>query len=404
MHRTIRILCLALAGLVVLGVPAMPAWGRYTPDEARAKLAANNRAIALAKARIASAKRQEAGLAAAVARLDDRLNAINGKLANLQGRITDVSARLTSSRARLAGLAEELRQKRRELQAAQTKLVAEQQAFSERVVATYKAGDATYIDLIVGSTGFEDLISRLKLVRSLIASDNQVTGDLQAVRDTVAVEKAAVAADTEAARQAMLELQSQRDELAGLRAAQARQRAGALAARADKTRTLAKVETNRKAWEQQEAQMAADSAQLVGIIRGNQGTGGGHISGRMYWPAAGPVTSPFGWRMHPIFHVMRFHTGIDIGAPYGAPIHAADPGTVIYATWMGGYGNVIIIDHGGGISTLYAHQSSLAVGYGARVGRGQVIGYVGSTGFSTGPHLHFEVRVNGNPVDPMKYL
>ena len=98
------------------------------------------------------------------------------------------------------------------------------------------------------------------------------------------------------------------------------------------------------------------------------------------------------------------HTGIDLAAGYGTPIRAADSGTVIYATWMGGYGNVIIVDHGRGISTLYAHQSSLAAGNGQRVGRGQVIGYVGSTGFSTGAHLHFEVRVNGNPVDPMGYL
>ncbi|MCX6372704.1 MAG: M23 family metallopeptidase [Actinobacteria bacterium] len=124
----------------------------------------------------------------------------------------------------------------------------------------------------------------------------------------------------------------------------------------------------------------------------------------MMWPVNASVGSPFGWRIHPILGYRKFHTGIDLGVAYGTPIHAADSGTVIYATWMGGYGNVIIIDHGRGISTLYAHQSSLAVGTGTRVVRGQVIGYVGSTGFSTGPHLHFEVRVNGNPVDPMGYL
>jgi murein DD-endopeptidase MepM/ murein hydrolase activator NlpD len=122
------------------------------------------------------------------------------------------------------------------------------------------------------------------------------------------------------------------------------------------------------------------------------------------WPVSGPVVSPFGWRIHPILHYRKMHTGIDIAVGYGVPIHAADSGTVIYATWMGGYGNVIILDHGRGISTLYAHQSSLAVGAGAHVGRGQVIGYVGSTGFSTGPHLHFEVRLIGTTVDPMGYL
>jgi murein DD-endopeptidase MepM/ murein hydrolase activator NlpD len=123
----------------------------------------------------------------------------------------------------------------------------------------------------------------------------------------------------------------------------------------------------------------------------------------MQWPVAGPVTSPFGWRIHPIFHVRKFHTGVDIGAGYGSPIHAADGGRVIYATWMSGYGNTTIIDHGSGISTLYAHQSTILISSGS-VTKGQVIGYVGATGYATGPHLHFEVRINGNPVDPLGYL
>ena len=116
------------------------------------------------------------------------------------------------------------------------------------------------------------------------------------------------------------------------------------------------------------------------------------------WPASGPVTSPFGWRWG------RMHEGIDIGAPYGAPIVAAAAGTVIYCGWMSGYGNLVAIDHGGGISTAYGHQSSIAVACGQHVDQGQTIGYVGSTGHSTGPHLHFEVRVNGSPVDPLGYL
>jgi murein DD-endopeptidase MepM/ murein hydrolase activator NlpD len=124
----------------------------------------------------------------------------------------------------------------------------------------------------------------------------------------------------------------------------------------------------------------------------------------MTWPVSGPIVSPYGYRIHPILGYRKLHTGIDFAVGYGTPIRAADSGMVIYATWMSGYGNVIIIDHGRGISTLYAHQSSLAAGSGALVSRGQVVGYVGSTGFSTGPHLHFEVRVNGDPVDPMGYL
>ena len=163
------------------------------------------------------------------------------------------------------------------------------------------------------------------------------------------------------------------------------------------------MNTNINAWEAQEAQLASESQGLAGVIRSHAGNGDGRATGTMQWPVRGPITSPFGWRIHPIFHVRKFHTGIDIGVGYGTPIHAADGGRVIYASWMSGYGNTTIIDHGHGISTLYAHQSSILVSSGP-VSKGQVIGYVGATGYATGPHLHFEVRLNGNPVNPVPYL
>jgi murein DD-endopeptidase MepM/ murein hydrolase activator NlpD len=116
------------------------------------------------------------------------------------------------------------------------------------------------------------------------------------------------------------------------------------------------------------------------------------------WPVSAPVTSPFGWRWG------RMHEGVDLGAPYGAPIAAAAAGTVIYAGWLGGYGNLTVIDHGGGLATAYGHQSRIVVSVGQNVAQGETIGYVGSTGHSTGPHLHFEVRVDGAAVDPLGYL
>jgi murein DD-endopeptidase MepM/ murein hydrolase activator NlpD len=172
--------------------------------------------------------------------------------------------------------------------------------------------------------------------------------------------------------------------------------------RKQKNSKLSSVEGNLALLEQQENQILAESNALTGVITGSSGSGVG--TGDMMWPVNGPVVSPYGYRIHPILGYRKLHTGMDFAVGYGTPIHASDSGTVIYATWMGGYGNVIIVDHGRGISSLYAHQSSLAVGTGTRVTRGQVIGYVGSTGFSTGPHLHFEIRVNGTPVDPMGYL
>ncbi|MBV9737730.1 MAG: M23 family metallopeptidase, partial [Candidatus Eremiobacteraeota bacterium] len=127
-------------------------------------------------------------------------------------------------------------------------------------------------------------------------------------------------------------------------------------------------------------------------------------SGYLQWPVRGPITSPFGWRIHPISGVRSFHEGLDIGVASGTPIGAAEAGRVIYAGWYGGYGNYISIDHGGGVSTGYAHCSAIYVSVGQDVRQGQTIGAVGSTGYSTGPHLHFEVRINGKPVDPLTRL
>jgi murein DD-endopeptidase MepM/ murein hydrolase activator NlpD len=127
--------------------------------------------------------------------------------------------------------------------------------------------------------------------------------------------------------------------------------------------------------------------------------------GRLIVPVPGaPITSPYGWRIHPIYGTSRLHTGIDYGADEGTPIRAAADGVVVSAGWYGGYGNATIIDHGGGIATLYGHQSSMSVVAGQKVTQGQTIGRVGCTGDCTGPHVHFEVRVNGDPVDPTPYL
>jgi murein DD-endopeptidase MepM/ murein hydrolase activator NlpD len=175
-----------------------------------------------------------------------------------------------------------------------------------------------------------------------------------------------------------------------------------VAAQAQRQQDLAELTaTEREQLAEMEA-LQEVSATLTAKIQAAQaaaGTGGGSPSAAGFvWPVLGPVTSPFGWRWG------RMHEGIDIGVPSGTPIRAAAAGTVIYAGWLGGYGNLTVIDHGGGIATAYGHQSSLAAGNGASVAQGQVIGYVGSTGHSTGAHLHFEVRANGVPQDPLGYL
>jgi murein DD-endopeptidase MepM/ murein hydrolase activator NlpD len=188
-------------------------------------------------------------------------------------------------------------------------------------------------------------------------------------------------------------------------AARAQQTQLLSAARAEEAReqaALAAAESKRVQFERAAAANDAASGSIQGILRSRPGTG--HPNATLLFPADGPISSPFGRRVHPIFHDVRMHTGIDIGAGYGAPVHAAAAGTVVVAGPVSGYGNAIVVDHGNGLATLYGHLSRIGVRVGTRVDRGQTIGAVGNTGNSTGPHLHFEVRLHGTPVDPMGYL
>lgn len=169
-----------------------------------------------------------------------------------------------------------------------------------------------------------------------------------------------------------------------------------------------KLRTQRTFYEQAERQLAQESLQLehqiVDMVN-NKGSKNARIgSGNMSLPLHASVTSPFGWRRHPIFGVRKFHTGIDLAGPNHSAIKAADSGNVLYAGWYGGYGKVVIVSHGKGMATLYAHMSKINVGAGQNVQKGDVVGYEGTTGFSTGPHLHFEVRVDGKPNNPLNYV
>ena len=389
-----------LLGLALVAAHAPAASAASAQDE----LNLTRQKLVHARALIAAAKAKESKLNGQVDAYDGRLNAIGGELAALQAKLAAVEAKLAKTRAELTRLRSRLRAKVRELRRAEAELRWQREVFVRRVVESYKTGDVDYIDVLLGSADWEDLVTRFRLVRQLVGNDNLLVTQLDAARREVARQKASLAELTAAKAAAEAELSDRQAELATLKAQVVAKQQAVLAARHAKELTLAQVVQTRKGYEQQEQELLAESRRLQTIITGSSGSGTVHGTGRLVWPVSGPVVSGFGWRIHPIFHTRKFHTGIDIGAGYGTPIHAADSGTVIYAAGMSGYGNVIVIDHGGGLSTLYAHQSGFAVGMGAGVSRGQVIGYVGMTGYTTGPHLHFEVRVGGSPVDPMGYL
>ena len=166
---------------------------------------------------------------------------------------------------------------------------------------------------------------------------------------------------------------------------------------------LAEIRADIREVEGELTALEREQDKIEAAIRAAQQAGGEKL-GSLRWPVSGSVSSPFGYRTHPISGVRKLHTGVDISVGSGVKIVAAGKGVVILASWYGGYGHTVVIDHGGGLSTLYAHQSSLAVSVGQSVAAGDVIGYVGSTGYSTGPHLHFETRDFGVPVDPMPFL
>ncbi len=389
-----------LLGLALVAAHAPAASAANAQDE----LNLTRQKLVHARALIAAAKAKEGKLNGQVDAYDGRLNAIGGELAALQAKLAAVEAKLAKTRAELTRLRSRLRAKVRELRQAEAELRWQREVFVRRVVESYKTGDVDYIDVLLGSADWEDLVTRFRLVRQLVGNDNLLVTQLDAARREVARQKASLAELTAAKAAAEAELSDRQAELASLKAQVVAKQQAVLAARHAKELTLAQVVQTRKGYEQQEQELLAESRRLQTIITGSSGSGTVHGTGRLVWPVSGPVVSGFGWRIHPIFHTRKFHTGIDIGVGYGTAIHAADSGTVIYAAGMSGYGNVIVIDHGGGLSTLYAHQSGFAVGMGAGVSRGQVIGYVGMTGYTTGPHLHFEVRVGGSPVDPMGYL
>ncbi|MBA2327710.1 MAG: peptidoglycan DD-metalloendopeptidase family protein [Actinobacteria bacterium] len=232
-----------------------------------------------------------------------------------------------------------------------------------------------------------------------VARDAQAQIDhYDALQDDVDAAQELLEEQQAAAEKARAVAEAQRVEVERLRAEHEPARAAAEAEEASEAQLLATISSQKDSWEAQLAALQAEQAAL------SQGVSRGSGNGRLKWACDGSVASGFGYRVHPISGTRRLHTGVDISCSYGQPISTGGDGTVLEAGPRGGYGNAVLVDHGDGLATLYAHQSRVAVSPGQQVTTGEVIGYVGSTGYSTGPHLHWEVWVNGTPVDPMGYV
>lgn len=339
---------------------------------------------------------------------------VSAKLKQIQADLDAANARLQSIQTKQAEINAQIAQTQNEIVKMEAYLKTRQDVLNRRVRAIYMHGQLNYLEVILGANSFSDFANRVELLKRVIRSDYNLILEIQKQKAAIEAKKAQLEEDKRQLDALAAEAEKTRQEIAKKKAEQQKvldaaksNKAAAAQMEQDLNAQLASV---RNLIQQRlaaaEAARQAAQQQAASDDEGGGGSDDNYVqgTGAMGWPCSGPITSPFGYRTHPIFGTTIFHAGIDIGVDYGTPIHAADSGVVVYSGWISGYGNAVIIDHGGGISTLYGHNQSLAVSEGQSVFKGSVIAYAGSTGNSTGPHCHFEVDVNGSPVNPMGYL
>jgi murein DD-endopeptidase MepM/ murein hydrolase activator NlpD len=384
--------------LVLAVVAAAPA-GADTIVEHKQSVDAK---IAALGEQVAKAQEREASLRAEV-------EAVSSEIRALAQRVNDISVDLESLEHELDLRRERLRQLNElfRLQTERLKLLRRQHAIAlrrlgDRVDSLYRQDRPDTLSLLLSSTSFADALDVFDYLQRIADADRRIANEVGAAKNRMRLQREQTRTTRKRHRQEARVVAVRLAQVRALRDRLVASRSGLVAAQAQRQQDLADLTAiEREQLEEMEAlqEVSATLAAKIQAAQAAAGTDSGSPSSAGFvWPVLGPVTSPFGWRWG------RMHEGIDIGVPSGTPIRAAASGTVIYAGWLGGYGNLTVIDHGGGVATAYGHQSGLAAGNGASVAQGQVIGYVGSTGHSTGPHLHFEVRVNGVPQDPLGYL
>ena len=326
---------------------------------------------------------------------EEQIGSVSELLRQIQSELDVTLNELHAIEVQQSQVNAQIQQTEVELTAAQKRLDERERILNKRLRDVYMHGKLNYLEVILGAKNFTDFANRLEFLKRIVSADLNLITEIRAERELILQKKQ--------------QLEVQRQQLAKLQAEAEAKKTVVENKKQDQLIVLARLQDEKALAEASYAELQATSQDIEARIRARQQQGAStgqvvHGSGVFIWPTSGPITSPFGYRIHPIFGTQIYHSGIDIGVDTGTPIMAADSGVVVEADWLGGYGYAVVIDHGNGLSTLYGHNSELAVSPGQSVQQGQVIAYAGSTGYSTGPHCHFEVRVDGSPVDPMGYL
>ncbi len=413
-----RRLTLLLALALALAAPALAG------DGLGSQKASVDSKLGAVQAKIAASQRRASALSSQIGRLTGQIHTLEGRVGDVSSRLSALQSDLELRQRRLDKLNELFRLQTTRLHYLRHEYTLSVRRLDTRLVSIYEQGDPSTIDLLIAAKSFQDVLDQLdylgaianqdKRVANAVATAKRQVGAARArtktVRTGVANEARAINARVQQAAILRRELLASQGTLSG--------------ARSNKSHALVATKAQIDAEVSESKALASASAQLSARIQQAQAadaptpapatqpsTDGSSTdptapapapapSGAVsfIWPVSGPITSPFGMRWGTL------HPGIDIGVPSGTPIHAAASGKVIWCGWMSGYGNLVMIDHGSSLASLYGHQTRVAVSCGESVSQGQVIGYSGCTGFCTGPHVHFEIRLNGAPVDPLGYL
>lgn len=375
--RLRRYVCLLLA-VVFVASTALPVFADEL-DEKQGQLDSVQQQMEVQQNRANKAQRQVESVSEQLRQIQVEMDAAQQEYNNVQAQLNTTEQQIQSNTQILAK--------------AEKNLAKGVNTLNKRVRDIYINGQISYLDVLLGSKDFSDFTTRMDILKKVIRKDIMLVNQVRAERALIIQKKA--------------ELEQDRALILNLKKTADAKKTQIASKRQEREKILSAAVSEKQAAEREYQDLMQTSQQIQQMLRriqaGGQNAGGGG-SGSMIWPVSGEITSPFGWRIHPIFGSRIYHSGLDIAVDEGVPIAAADSGVVVDAGWMGGYGKAVIIDHGGGISSLYGHTSALLVSEGQRVSKGQTIALVGSTGYSTGPHLHFEVRQDGEPVSPLSYL
>jgi len=316
--------------------------------------------------------------------VSEQIKQLDEKISKTEQELGEISKEITLTQKKID-------EAKKDLQEAEKNIGDKNDVVNSRLRVMYKNGNIGYAEVLLSSSSIVDLFSKLDMMKTIFNHDVDLLKHMKEERDLIETKKKT--------------LESHESKMVGMLRNMEEKQTELEVSRGEMTRLKSKLQEDNAEIEKQIDELNKYADKIAADIRKKQ-SGGAYVGGKMAWPAPGytRITSPFGYRIHPILKTKKLHTGIDIGIPSGKSVVAAADGTVIHSDWLGGYGKAVMIDHGGGIVTLYAHNSSLLVSEGDKVKRGDTISKAGSTGMSTGPHLHFEVRKDGEYVDPIPWV